>query len=357
MGRPKSKLPKYRYHISGQAHVEFNGVRFYLGPHDSPESHARYLKLVAEYQSSGYKTPERSSNHVDKPLTIAEFLVDFRENGVSRITPAPSHRKTFETLADKLDDEFGHLPVAEFGPRLLATVRESFVERGNCRNHANKLTRYIVRVFRWGVSRETVKPEQLIALESLIPLRRGEAKDNPKRQPVAIEVVEMTIPFVNQVIADMIRLQLFTGCRPSELFTLTPGEVDRTGGEWMIRKRGHKTEHHSKSRAIPVVGKARAVLSKYLLQSDNKLCFVNSRGNGWTKDTYRRHITRACKKNKLTYWTPYQIRHLVGQSVRDNMSAEHVQAILGHSKISMVETYSRAAESKAIEAAKSIQAG
>ncbi|TWT95756.1 hypothetical protein Pla100_33980 [Neorhodopirellula pilleata] len=49
MSRPKKVAPDYRYHVSGQAVVTFNGTNFYLGPHNSPESKAKYRTLLAEY--------------------------------------------------------------------------------------------------------------------------------------------------------------------------------------------------------------------------------------------------------------------------------------------------------------------
>ncbi|WP_436717220.1 tyrosine-type recombinase/integrase [Roseiconus lacunae] len=107
-------------------------------------------------------------------------------------------------------------------------------------------------------------------------------------------------------------------------------------------------------KVIPIVGEARNVLAPYLLRGDDELCFRNRRGTAWNKDTFRRHVTRKCDDNKIKRWTPYQIRHLVGQIVRDKTSAEHTQAILGHSRISMVETCSRIAEARAVEAAQAI---
>jgi hypothetical protein len=58
MARPKAKAPARRYHISGQSIVTLDGRDFYLGPHDSPESIARYAVLIGLYQKHGLKLPE-----------------------------------------------------------------------------------------------------------------------------------------------------------------------------------------------------------------------------------------------------------------------------------------------------------
>ncbi len=58
MARPKAQAPARRYHISGQSVVTIAGRDFYLGPHDSPESIARYAVLIGIYQQGGFKLPD-----------------------------------------------------------------------------------------------------------------------------------------------------------------------------------------------------------------------------------------------------------------------------------------------------------
>ena len=46
------RVPKYRHHKgSGQALVQINRERTYLGVYDSPESHEKYRRLIAEWLS------------------------------------------------------------------------------------------------------------------------------------------------------------------------------------------------------------------------------------------------------------------------------------------------------------------
>ncbi len=42
----RARVPKYRRHSSGQAFVEFQGKRHYLGPYGSPESRTQYQGFV-----------------------------------------------------------------------------------------------------------------------------------------------------------------------------------------------------------------------------------------------------------------------------------------------------------------------
>src|SRR5262245_52026614 len=54
MPRLTQALPKYRKHKgSGQAYVELNGRRFYLGPHGTKTSKLEYDRLIAEWMLHG----------------------------------------------------------------------------------------------------------------------------------------------------------------------------------------------------------------------------------------------------------------------------------------------------------------
>ncbi len=58
MARPKSSTPALRPHISGQSVVTIDGRMFYLGPHGSPQSLARYAVLIGMYQAGGLSLPD-----------------------------------------------------------------------------------------------------------------------------------------------------------------------------------------------------------------------------------------------------------------------------------------------------------
>ena len=59
-------MPAYRFHVSGQAVVTLAGKDFYLGPHDSPESRARYFELVQEYNANGKIAPKTTPRRKTK---------------------------------------------------------------------------------------------------------------------------------------------------------------------------------------------------------------------------------------------------------------------------------------------------
>ena len=77
MPRLSNTLPKYRKHrASGQAFVELNGHRHYLGPHGTKVSRLGYDQKVAEWLASGrastYGTPASDVTVVE---LVASYLV------------------------------------------------------------------------------------------------------------------------------------------------------------------------------------------------------------------------------------------------------------------------------------------
>ncbi|MEQ1827732.1 MAG: hypothetical protein ABL921_17360 [Pirellula sp.] len=106
--------------------------------------------------------------------------------------------------------------------------------------------------------------------------------------------------------------------RPSELFAIRPGDIDRSGIEWMYRPPEHKNKSKGKGRSIPIVGDAREALEDYMNRP---------------QDSYRRAIVRAAELQGVPSWHPYQIIHLNLTQIRDVLGVEHAQAMAGHSNI------------------------
>jgi integrase len=122
----------------------------------------------------------------------------------------------------------------------------------------------IRRIFKWAVSKELVPSTVLLALKTVPGIRPGqsEARDPAPVLPVADDIVDATMPFVCPVVADMVRFQRLTGCRPGEVRDLRPMDVDRGGKVWQDRPATHKTTHKGRERIIFIGPKAKAILRR-----------------------------------------------------------------------------------------------
>ncbi|WDQ16376.1 tyrosine-type recombinase/integrase [Rhodopirellula sp. P2] len=340
------------------------GVEFYLGKYDSPESRAKYHELLGQYLKNGKQAPEKPAKDnavrlADEPVQVRHLTADFRAKVLPLHEDNAANFNKFSNLLDLLDALHGKELASEFGPRKLEAIRDTLVTVGiglkpkpNSRSYANAQVRKLIAIFRHGVSRELIEASRIVALEALPPLRPGQAKDNPKRTGVPLEVIRATLPEMSKTAAAMIRIQLATAMRPSELFRMTPAMIDRSGEVWFYRPTKHKTEHHGKTKAVPLLGDALDALAPFLFGDPDDLCFTTRLRTPWNKDNYRRHVERAAKRAKVEHWTPYQIRHRSLQSIRDDAGPEAAQAIAGHSRMDTTEVYAKASEAKAIEAAR-----
>lgn len=405
MARPKVEVPQLRYHVSGQAFVRIGGVNYYLGKHGSPESFARYAVLIREYQANGMSLPEGFTSQTlksltegfeipqspirleDTPILVKHVTAAYREHAMKVYAGVKSEKQRIEQICRDIERSDGEMQADQYGPKALSRQRQRWVDSGKSRTYCNRLACYAVRMFRWAVAEELVSEAVLVRLSALEPLRFGqtEAPEREKRQPVPLAVVKRTVAELSPVLRDMVRVQVATGMRPSELCTMRPCDIDRSGADWIYRPEHHKNKSKGKSRSIPILGDARQVVEDYLNRDPKAYLFSPSESVAWwqakkrserkskvqpsqtsrakadpevqpgeryTQDSYRRAINRACKRAKVPQWYPYQIRHLALSEIRDSIGVEHAQAMGGHSRVDMTEVYAKVSERKAIEAAK-----
>jgi integrase len=126
-------------------------------------------------------------------------------------------------------------------------------------------------------------------------LRKGrtEAKETDPVLPVDDETVQSTLPHLTSVVADMVRFQRITGCRPQDVCNLRPCDVDMSGEVWLYRPATHKTEHHGRERIIPIGPKGQEILREYLSREKDANCF--SPVDSEKKRREDRHASRATR--------------------------------------------------------------
>lgn len=399
MPRLRQSVPKYRLHrASGRAVVTFDGRDHYLGPHGSPESVREYDRLVAEYLGSG-----RNAGIINRgfAVSVAELLEAFLNHAegfyVKNGKPTTELFAYRRVIGAVITLYAGH-DAAAFGPVALKGIRETWVRAGFSRSTINKDQRRLVRIWKWGVGEELVPPEAWQALAALDGLRKGRTLAPEPRlvPPVDMSRVQATIPHLSPIVADMVRLQLLTGCRPGEICSLRPCDIDRTGDVWEYRPEGHKTEHHGRSRTVYLGPQAKAILAPYLLRPAVDPCFSPSASAQWFRDartaarttpascgnsvgrrsqspqrsrqprrarkgfdssSYCQAIHLACRKawpppadvaadaSRLRAWTvanrwsPNQLRHTKATEIRRLYGLEAAQVILGHASADVTQIY------------------
>ncbi|MHC4399622.1 MAG: tyrosine-type recombinase/integrase [Planctomycetota bacterium] len=271
---------------------------------------------------------------------------------------------------------YGYALAGEFGPRSLKTVRQSMIDSGLSRGVINKRIGIIKQAFKWGVGEELVPPSVHHGLQAVVGLQKGrtEAPEPERVGPVPHDLVDATLDFLGSIVADMVRFQRLTGCRPGEVCILRPCDVDRSGDVWEYRPESHKTEHQGRSRIILIGPTSQGLLAPYLLRPTDAYCFSpkdtvkrqlderqakrrtplscgnrpgtnrrrkpkRSPANRYTRDSYRRAIHRACDKAGVERWSPNRLRHSTGTEIRKRYGLEGAQVVLGHARADVTQVY------------------
>lgn len=335
-------LPQYRKHkASGQAIVTLNGKDFYLGPHGTKASKVEYDRLIGEWLENGRNLPASK-----REITVVELIArfwDFARKHYVKNGKLTDEIACIKAALKPLKELYGRTTVSEFGPLSLKAVRQRFVERHNSRCYINKNVGRIKRMFKWGVENELVPPSVYQGLAAVAGLRKGKtnAPDHDPVEPVADDVIEKILPHLRRMVADMVRLQRLTGCRPGELCIMRGCDIDRSRDVWRYWPESHKTEHLDKERVILIGPKAQVILSHYLLRAGDGPCF-RTRGKPdahLSERGYREAVHRACVNAEIEPWNPNQLRHSAGTEIRRRFGLEGAQVVLGHARADVTQIY------------------
>ncbi len=401
-------VPKYCLHRpSGRAYVRIHGKVIYVGDYGTAESKAEYGRLVAECAVNPVCIPVRSSATAVSVVELIEAYWGFAGTYYARGGKPTSTLDGIRRSLRVLRQLYGTTPANEFGPMALKAVRQAMLESGRLsRTTINKRIDIIRRMFQWAVAEQIVAPAVYQGLQAVAGLRKGrtEAREPTPVLPVADEVVDATLPHLPLVVADMVRFQRLTGCRPGEVCQLRPCDVERSGDVWHYRPESHKTEYCDRKRIIYIGPRAQGVLLPYLVRDAHAHCFqpveseqqrrdeqrarrksrvqpsqLNRRKarpkrtprTAYNKDSYNRAITRGIEKANaqrrqeaervgndnpvlLPHWHSNQLRHSKATEVRHQFGLEAAQVSLGHAKADVTEVYAERDTALAVEVARKI---
>lgn len=371
---PRSHIPAYRLHSTGQGVVRLDGRDIYLGKHGTAESRERYNRVVAEWLAGKNDQP---NPHAAAVLTLTQLAAHYLTH-CEVYYRHPDGTPTGQYREEKYGSEvvlklYGSEPVQDFGPKKLSVCRDVLIRSGLGRTTVNRRVAAAKRMFRWGVAQELVPASVFEALRALPGLRAGRttAPEPTPVVPVTAKVVDAALAHMPPQIRAMVELQRLTGMRPGEVCLIRPGDVDRTEAVWVYRPASHKTAHHGQSRTIYLGPKAQAVLSPFLLRAATVYCFSPAESRAWFQanrraerktplrkteqprvanpqrqpgpryntDSYDKAIRRACRKAGVAEWSANQLRHSFATEVRKLHGLEASQVLLGHKRADVTQVY------------------
>lgn len=387
------KLPSYRRHSNGRnAIVVLSGRTHVIGLYGSRASRREYDRLVGEWLQRGRTAEPQAANQ--ESITMAELMAGYLRYAKSYYVKngeTTNEYDHFLVVCRLLKETHVDIPANEFGPVALKMIRQKMIEKGWSRPTINRQVRRITRMFRWASSNELVPVTVHQSLATVAGLKKGRTEaPEPKRiLPVSDEIVDATLPHLSPIVADMVRFQRLTGCRPGEVCILRPMDIDRGGDVWEYHPESHKTEHHHRERVIPIGPKCQDIIRPYLLRPADSYCFSPSEadklrrqelhsnrktpiscGNkpGSNKKTkprktpgvrydtksYAGAIKYACRKAGVEHWAPNRLRHAAATTIRKEFGLEAAQVVLGHADANTSQIYAEKDLQLAVEVARKL---
>jgi integrase len=377
MPRLHDRVPKYRKHrASGQAVVTLSGKDHYLGPWKSRASLVTYDRLIAEWLACGRQVRESEAG-----LTIVQLLAAYRQWAEKHYrkadgSPTGTVQSDIAPVARLLRQWYGDTLAEDFGPLKLRAFVQLMVDSGQSRYCCNKAIGRIKHIYRWAASMELLPAacHQSLTAVSGLQAGRTEARETEPVKPVDDADVEAVLPLLPPVVADLVRFQRLTGCRPGEACQVRWCDIDTSAAVWQYRPAEHKTQHRGKDRCIMIGPKCQQLLEPYRDRTSTEQIFkpadaaeqVRQRrtasrktplscgntpgsnrkakpsrkpGNAYGKDAYARAIRRACERAGVKPWSPNRLRHTAATEIRKLAGLEAAGAVLGHSRLATTEIY------------------
>ena len=406
------KPPKYCKLKAGKklyAVVYHHGKTIYLGSYGSPESKIAYARFIAELKQQ----PEITVPTIQQCETIGEPSATVKELGIAFL----DHILKMRGSAKYGKEDYSHYRTAfcvlfklygddiladSFKPKNLKLYRQELIDTKRfCRGTVNDYVRRVVRMFMWGAEEEILEYSTAAALKAVKSLQEGHPGtfDHPERENVPDDVIKRTLPFLPPILTAMVMVQRLTGMRPSEVFNMRVGDVDRETESdlWLYRLPSHKTqkktnrkkiiplgEHEQKYLAPYLKGKkpeqavfspGEAMAERRAISSANRKTKrspsqiardATREGNPRTynefydRNSYKNAIAYAIQKGnkvlsddeKIPHWTPYQLRHAAGTAMEDEAGLDEAQALLDHSSAQTTKRYAHARLKKLKELAR-----
>ncbi|MDR0326859.1 MAG: site-specific integrase [Planctomycetaceae bacterium] len=385
MPKLKNGMPK-NCRDRNQAFSWYNGKRIYHGVWGTPEAEKSYKRFLAALIESPVPPAQVDK---DTDVLVSELASAFLDDHESRMGYADF--LNFGYAIEYLAEAFGELAANEFSPKKLKTVRSQMVKAGTlCRDTVNKYTKYLIRIFAWGVEEELVNANVAHGLRVVKSLREGEEGtfDHKEREPVPDDVIRRTLPFMPPTLRAMIQLQRLLGMRPNEIFKMRVGDIDRSRGNglWYYVPGSYKTSRYVGKIIFPLGEPEQKLIAPYLIGKKSDEAIFSPRtamaernaerkanrktkitpsqvarnkeraakpsyyAEFYNRDSYRKAINYAIQKGnrqlpdgeKIPHWYPYLLRNSAATAIELENGLDEAQAQLGHTKADMTKRYSKA---------------
>ena len=350
---PKHNEPQYKTKANAKgviyAYTRVDGRQVALG-RAGEAAWDKYLSVLDEWRAHA---AERAY-HEGARLTVGELAERYLDYELERANEGLVHRTTY--LAARAAVEAAHrIPRrharGSVWPKALGEIQRRLVHTlcktrsGRHRAVANpptlsrtEVNRRVngIRRLRWREPRSRSLTDIAGSRKPCRDFGRVRQEIQPPVMAVDPAVVRATQEQLrkdgHEGMASVIELLRWTACRPSEVCTITAGDLYETDEGLEIRLGTHKTKKHTGTeRVIPLNDRAAEIVQRALLDGrstdPNRLLFTTTTQKPITSNGLYQAIRRAARHAGLPHWTAYQLRHLATEMLDAGCSEAEA---LGH---------------------------
>ena len=397
--KPEKKHPKKGYQPGsggrpGRYYVRLNGSRKYIGKDGDPDIDERYFEAVLQWEKNGRKPlPTHIKTGIPVEELATKYLVWAKSAGYSG-----GYVEHIRIAMQFLIDQCGHLSTAEFTRHTLKSLQETLETEGAhgtpyCRESVNRYIRFIINAFTEGEERGWGVDENLPGqLAKVRPLRIGRttAPEYQEVDPVDIDVVKATLPFMSETVAAMTMVHLLCSMRSQDVINLRVCDIEMNDpkypGVWFYEPHTHKTKKLGKRLLKVIPPEAQEILRSFVeAKRDQPTAYVFSPrdvlkkhrdglrenrktplqpsqiarakrakkrrpkrvpGEKYRVDSYRTAVQRSQERARkagvdIPHWFPHQLRHRSATETRDRFGMKAARDMAGHSNSKITERYAK----------------
>lgn len=378
----KKSPPKYRGpHTSGLGYVFYKGKRHYFkgAPYGSDESRRMYYQWLAD--NIGQEPPPSRN---ETTIYVGDLCQAFIEYALQHYKESSTELTHFRmAIAYIMRCGLQKTRVDDFGPLKFQEVRDLMVadDKWNITTINQEMQR-VKRIFKWGVSRELVPTDVLVALNTVDGLREGRTTARPRKTVVPVDEFQVfaAISVASPTLRAMIHTQYLTGMRSDNIVRMKPEFIDQREEVWIYTPDRHKSQSKGKALVIPLGRRVQHILLPFFDRPADQWLFSPREAARWKsgerrrtaktkrksratssfkhlKDrydsqTYRKAIIHACRLAQIPQWHPHQLRHNVATRLRSLHGIEAARIYLGHSHVDTTTLYAETDLTVAIEIAR-----
>lgn len=301
-------------------YVEIDGkqVRLAKGKKNKAQAETAFYRLM----SGSIGPVQASGNPALLTISLCDLFLQY-----SQIHNKPSTFEYHKNFLSQFAKEHGSLPAPSIKPFHVTRWVDSHDDWTGAKRSAIAV---VQRAFSWAKDQGLIQENQIAKLKKPPIKRRERIVSAAERQEILTVVTDPS--FRNFLLA----LQ-HTGCRPSEVATVTAAQVDLSLGIWVLPE--HKTAGKTgRPRVVYLTPELHELCKRLIMENPAGPIFRNRRGKAFSKNAIRLRFRWIRKKlPHLDGVVAYCYRHAFATDALINgVGIAQVAELMGHSSTAMV---------------------